>query len=76
MPVAFMMGVPYEDSFVVAELLGVKLFINEFVAYEKLSELKNNRIEGLDKVIEGQTKWISVSDVWKLFFIHNVPPKF
>lgn len=63
MPVAFMMGVPYEDSFVVAELLGVKLFINEFVAYEKLSELKNNRIEGLDKVIEGQTKWISVSDV-------------
>ncbi|XP_060932468.1 sodium/nucleoside cotransporter 1 [Limanda limanda] len=55
MPVAFMMGVPYEDSFIVAELIGTKLFINEFVAYEKLSELKNNRINGLEEL-----QWISV----------------
>ena len=62
MPVAFMMGVPYEDSFIVAELIGTKLFINEFVAYEKLSELKNNRILGLDEL-----KWISVSK-WQCRF--------
>ncbi|XP_035012437.1 sodium/nucleoside cotransporter 1 isoform X1 [Hippoglossus stenolepis] len=55
MPVAFMMGVPYQDSFIVAELIGTKLFINEFVAYEKLSELKNNRLIGLDEL-----QWISV----------------
>uniref|UniRef100_A0A671XRD6 Sodium/nucleoside cotransporter n=1 Tax=Sparus aurata TaxID=8175 RepID=A0A671XRD6_SPAAU len=39
MPIAFMMGVPYKDSFIVAELIGTKLFLNEFVAYQKLSEL-------------------------------------
>uniref|UniRef100_A0A671XM92 Sodium/nucleoside cotransporter n=1 Tax=Sparus aurata TaxID=8175 RepID=A0A671XM92_SPAAU len=41
MPIAFMMGVPYKDSFIVAELIGTKLFLNEFVAYQKLSELKS-----------------------------------
>ncbi|XP_070763102.1 sodium/nucleoside cotransporter 1 [Enoplosus armatus] len=55
MPVAFMMGVPYDDSFIVAELIGTKLFLNEFVAYEKLSELKKNRLSGLD-----DRQWISV----------------
>ncbi|XP_053175083.1 sodium/nucleoside cotransporter 1 [Scomber japonicus] len=48
MPVAFMMGIPYEESFIIAELIGTKLFLNEFVAYEKLSEMKNNRLNGLD----------------------------
>ncbi|XP_030281362.1 sodium/nucleoside cotransporter 1 isoform X2 [Sparus aurata] len=47
MPIAFMMGVPYKDSFIVAELIGTKLFLNEFVAYQKLSELSSNRINGL-----------------------------
>lgn len=42
-----MMGVPYKDSFIVAELIGTKLFLNEFVAYQKLSELSSNRINGL-----------------------------
>ncbi|CAK6951053.1 sodium/nucleoside cotransporter 1 [Scomber scombrus] len=48
MPVAFMMGIPYEESFIIAELIGTKLFLNEFVAYEKLSEMKDNRINGLE----------------------------
>lgn len=56
MPVAFMMGIPYEESFIIAELIGTKLFLNEFVAYEKLSEMKNNRLNGL---VDRQT--ISVS---------------
>ncbi|KAL2093012.1 hypothetical protein ACEWY4_010324 [Coilia grayii] len=47
MPVAFMMGVPYEEAFIVAELIGTKLFLNEFIAYEKLSEMKNNRLNGM-----------------------------
>ncbi|XP_076847210.1 sodium/nucleoside cotransporter 1 isoform X2 [Brachyhypopomus gauderio] len=46
MPVAFMMGIPVEDSFIVAELIGTKLFLNEFIAYEKLSKLKSNRLNG------------------------------
>ncbi|XP_075998740.1 sodium/nucleoside cotransporter 1 [Genypterus blacodes] len=60
MPVAFMMGIPYEESFLVAELIGTKLFLNEFVAYEKLSEMKNSRLNGLDEVIGDERQWISV----------------
>lgn len=42
-PVAFIMGVPWEDSDVVAELLGVKTFLNEFVAYTRLATIIENR---------------------------------
>lgn len=61
MPVAFMMGIPYDESFIVAELIGTKLFLNEFVAYQQLSELKDNRLHGLDEIIGGERQWISVS---------------
>ncbi|XP_077373056.1 sodium/nucleoside cotransporter 1 [Festucalex cinctus] len=60
MPLAFMMGVPFEESFIVAELIGTKLFLNEFVAYERLAALKSNRLNGLDAVIGGERQWISV----------------
>uniref|UniRef100_A0A667ZJE9 Sodium/nucleoside cotransporter n=1 Tax=Myripristis murdjan TaxID=586833 RepID=A0A667ZJE9_9TELE len=60
MPVAFMMGIPYDESFTVAELIGTKLFLNEFLAYEKLSHLKDNRLSGLDEVINGERQWLSV----------------
>ncbi|XP_029992728.1 sodium/nucleoside cotransporter 1 [Sphaeramia orbicularis] len=60
MPVAFMMGVPYDESFIVAELIGTKLFLNEFVAYQKLSSLKNNRLTGVEEIINGQRQWISI----------------
>uniref|UniRef100_A0A3P9NQA9 Sodium/nucleoside cotransporter n=1 Tax=Poecilia reticulata TaxID=8081 RepID=A0A3P9NQA9_POERE len=60
MPITFMMGISYDESFTVAELIGTKLFLNEFVAYQKLSELKSNRLSGLDEVIEGKRMWISV----------------
>ena len=39
-----MMGVRWEDAGQVAELIALKTFLNEFVAYEKLSELINNRV--------------------------------
>ncbi|XP_056272404.1 sodium/nucleoside cotransporter 1 isoform X2 [Pseudoliparis swirei] len=60
MPVAFMIGIPYEETFLVAELIGTKLFLNEFVAYEKLSELKDKRLNGLDEIIGNERQWISV----------------
>lgn len=60
MPVAFMMGIPYEESFTVAELIGTKLFLNEFVAYEKLAKLKLNRLNGVEELIGGERQWISV----------------
>ncbi|KAK7160126.1 hypothetical protein R3I93_007935 [Phoxinus phoxinus] len=58
MPVAFMMGIPYGESFTVAELIGTKLFLNEFIAYQKLSELKNNRLNGTLDVAD--TKILSI----------------
>uniref|UniRef100_A0A8C4F9I7 Sodium/nucleoside cotransporter n=1 Tax=Dicentrarchus labrax TaxID=13489 RepID=A0A8C4F9I7_DICLA len=59
MPVAFMMGVPYDDSFIVAELIGTKLFVNEFVAYEELSKLKENRRNGIEESISYFVKIIT-----------------
>ncbi|XP_046721216.1 sodium/nucleoside cotransporter 1 isoform X2 [Silurus meridionalis] len=56
MPVAFMMGIPFNECFIVAELIGTKLFLNEFIAYEKLSKLINNRLNGINEV----GKYISV----------------
>eukprot|EP00425_Heterocapsa_triquetra_P047650 CAMPEP_0195071658 /NCGR_PEP_ID=MMETSP0448-20130528/15403_1 /TAXON_ID=66468 /ORGANISM="Heterocapsa triquestra, Strain CCMP 448" /LENGTH=557 /DNA_ID=CAMNT_0040103541 /DNA_START=7 /DNA_END=1680 /DNA_ORIENTATION=+ len=42
-PVAFILGVPAQDCSAVAQLLGVKTVLNEFVAYKKLSELIADR---------------------------------
>lgn len=60
-----MMGIPYDESFTVAELIGTKLFLNEFVAYEKLSELKSQRLSGMDEIIGGERQWISVSKCYQ-----------
>jgi CNT family concentrative nucleoside transporter len=38
-PIALVLGVPFTDSFKVAQLLGTKMFVNEFVAYSQLKEL-------------------------------------
>ncbi|XP_068698446.1 solute carrier family 28 member 3-like [Montipora foliosa] len=42
-PVAYLMGVEWKDCDVVAELLGTKTFLNEFVAYIYLSDYIKNR---------------------------------
>lgn len=39
-PVAYLMGVPWPDSFAVGELIGVKIVFNEFVAYAELAKLQ------------------------------------
>jgi len=38
-PLAFVMGVPWAEATIVGELFGVKLVLNEFVAYTQLSEI-------------------------------------
>jgi len=38
-PVAFIMGVPYEDCYAVGKLLGVKVAFNEFLSFQKLQLL-------------------------------------
>ncbi|XP_054569180.1 sodium/nucleoside cotransporter 1 isoform X1 [Eptesicus fuscus] len=59
-PVAFLMGVAWEDCPVVAELLGIKLFLNEFVAYQELSQYKQRRLAGAEEWIGAKKQWISV----------------
>lgn len=39
-PIAWMMGVSWQDAFLVGQLLGKKLVINEFVAYLDLMDIK------------------------------------
>lgn len=55
------MGVAWEDCPVVAELLGVKLFLNEFVAYQELSQYKQRRLAGAEEWLGDKKQWISVS---------------
>lgn len=59
-PMVYMMGVEWKDSPIVAELVGIKFFTNEFVAYQQLSEYKERRLSGVEEWIDGQKQWISV----------------
>lgn len=45
----------------VAELLGMKLFLNEFVAYQELSGYKQRRLAGAEEWVGSRKQWISVS---------------
>ncbi|XP_074992918.1 solute carrier family 28 member 3 [Calonectris borealis] len=60
MPFSFMMGVDWEDSFIVGGLLGYKTFFNEFVAYERLSKLIHNRQKGGSMYINGVKQYMTV----------------
>lgn len=40
MPLAYVLGVPWDESRYVGELIATKMIINEFVAYSKLGEFK------------------------------------
>ncbi|XP_058125412.1 solute carrier family 28 member 3-like [Anopheles ziemanni] len=44
-PLAFVMGVPWDDSYYVGKVIGIKMIVNEFVAFERLGEfIKENAI--------------------------------
>ncbi|XP_024423929.2 sodium/nucleoside cotransporter 2 isoform X3 [Desmodus rotundus] len=59
-PMVFLMGVEWADCPMVAEMVGIKFFTNEFVAYQQLSQYKNNRLSGVEEWIGGKKQWISV----------------
>lgn len=63
MPLSFMMGVSWEDSFIVAELIGTKTFLNEFLAFQKLSELIKRRKAGRLEYVNNVKQYISVSSL-------------
>ncbi|XP_063996517.1 solute carrier family 28 member 3 [Pogoniulus pusillus] len=60
MPFSFVMGVDWEDSFTVGGLLGYKTFFNEFLAYERLSELIHNREKGGSMYVNGVKQYMNV----------------
>uniref|UniRef100_A0A803VII3 Sodium/nucleoside cotransporter n=2 Tax=Ficedula albicollis TaxID=59894 RepID=A0A803VII3_FICAL len=60
MPFSFMMGVDWEDSFIVGGLLGYKTFFNEFLAYERLSQLIQKRKNGGSMYINGVKQYMTV----------------
>ena len=45
-PVAFVMGVPWEDAYEVGQLLGTKTILNEFLAYEQMQPLAADAVIG------------------------------
>lgn len=42
MPLAWVMGVDWAECEKVGELIGIKSIANEFLAYQRLSEMKKN----------------------------------
>ncbi len=53
-PVAWLIGVPWEDAGTVGSLIGQKVVINEFVAYLQLADIVNGRMEGVTLGDEGR----------------------
>lgn len=54
-PIAWVIGVPWQDSVTVGGLIGQKIVLNEFIAYSELS-----------KVIAGQVPGVTLSDQGRL----------
>ena len=70
------MGVEWKDTFEVGKLLGIKTFLNEFVAYQDLAKLIKNRESDLaGSKISVSTLW-NMLDVlctsWWLLYIRKV----
>ncbi len=60
-PFALVMGVELDDCRQVAKLIGIKTFLNEFVAYGELGELINNRA-ALDEHVNNNGTWYYEGD--------------
>lgn len=39
-PLAYMIGIPWDDCELIAQIIASKTIVNEFVAYQRLGELK------------------------------------
>ncbi|MCD9032680.1 NupC/NupG family nucleoside CNT transporter [Luteimonas sp. Y-2-2-4F] len=53
-PIAWIIGVPWQDAGVVGSLIGQKVVINEFVAYLQLAEIVNGRVDGVSLTEDGR----------------------
>ncbi|XP_035786695.1 solute carrier family 28 member 3-like isoform X1 [Anopheles albimanus] len=43
-PLAYVMGVPWDDSYYVGKVIGIKMIVNEFVAFERLGEFIKEQV--------------------------------
>ena len=50
-PIAWLMGIPWEEAIVSGKLLGIKTALNEFVAYAELANLQDGLISDKSKLI-------------------------
>src|SRR5690606_1758635 len=53
-PIAWLIGVPWQDAGTVGSLIGQKVVINEFVAYLQLADIVNGRMGGVSLGEEGR----------------------
>ncbi len=50
-PIAWFMGIPWNEALIAGELLGIKTTLNEFVAYPKMAALENGELSEKSKLI-------------------------
>ena len=50
-PIAWLMGVPWDEAIVSGKLLGIKTALNEFVAYAELANLQDGILSDRSKLI-------------------------
>lgn len=53
-PVAWLIGVPWQDATVVGGLIGQKIVLNEFVAYLQLADIVNGKTPGVALTEQGR----------------------
>ncbi|KGQ18674.1 Nucleoside permease NupC [Lysobacter dokdonensis DS-58] len=53
-PIAWVIGVPWQDSVTVGSLIGQKIVINEFVAYLQLADIVNGKVAGVALTEQGK----------------------
>ncbi len=53
-PLAWVIGVPWQDANVVGGLIGTKVVLNEFVAYVQLGEILRGGVEGVTLTDQGR----------------------
>ena len=53
-PLAWVIGVPWEDAMTVGSLIGQKVVINEFVAYLQLAGIVNQSVDGVTLTEQGR----------------------
>ena len=53
-PIAWIIGVPWQDANIVGGLIGQKIVLNEFIAYSQLSEILQGKVAGVTLTDHGR----------------------